>query len=652
MYKLIKVISILVYLYTLLFAKEPQVFNREIIAFHPKVGYILNFFQSDFSQFPPIVDCGNFNNGFGTGIAPSLSVEIPVIKYSHISIGLGYFNRSGFFRRNDENSIRDMVNPPYNVIPVQLENTVEAKLEYLEMQVDFRTILVEKLINGPLRGYSGIRAGYSYKDYIYQTETITSPTEAVFVIDENTLSKKRNIAEGNIYNIYKLTFGVTAGIENLLYIGRGNYLSQAISFDYFLNPVAKDVAWNYYGVRFDLGLRYNFRKSIDRIAPLQPPSPVLPEPTDKEPIAKAKAPELDIQILNPQFRILTGNELLATLPLVNAVFFDNGSSSIPQKYKTDSIGIPEFFIGNAVDVHSWVLPRIAAIVNKNPAALITIEGATSGKYEIGGISLAMKRADAVKKILIKLGVSAIRIKVKANLKPRFESNEAFEAGYTENQRADIIIKNAPLQEYVALQKFAELTGKYQVKTDFRNTTPDSGYIFLNTKIPAKSVKLDESGNISEILLEKFRINPDMENLEIKASINYMECEKSDSLVLPVSSIPREMIDLDLSKFIAVIRFDYNSSVLSDDNKGLLRQMAEFLPRGSTITISGSTDALGTEERNTILAKERADNTLNYIKSVSDGKFSFDWQTDNNDKFIELTPEGRFLNRNIKVRVRK
>jgi len=107
--------------------------------------------------------------------------------------------------------------------------------------------------------------------------------------------------------------------------------------------------------------------------------------------------------------------------------------------------------------------------------------------------------------------------------------------------------------------------------------------------------------------------------------------------------------LNLNNFLAILRFDYNSSMLSDENKELLRQMLEKLPEGVTIQILGSADELGTAQRNAILARERAENTMNYIKSISKKKINIEIGT-SNEKFPEDTPQGRFLNRSIRIKI--
>jgi outer membrane protein OmpA-like peptidoglycan-associated protein len=99
-----------------------------------------------------------------------------------------------------------------------------------------------------------------------------------------------------------------------------------------------------------------------------------------------------------------------------------------------------------------------------------------------------------------------------------------------------------------------------------------------------------------------------------------------------------------------LRFDYNSSVLSDDNKDLLRQLLRALPQGSTISLLGSADALGDETSNLELSSKRAAVTESFVRSVAGEKFVLETAV-SQTKVDETLPEGRFLNRSIRIRVR-
>ena len=113
---------------------------------------------------------------------------------------------------------------------------------------------------------------------------------------------------------------------------------------------------------------------------------------------------------------------------------------------------------------------------------------------------------------------------------------------------------------------------------------------------------------------------------------------------------RTSIASKLDNFEAVLMFDYDKSYLTESNRDLLRQLTEILPEGSSIIIYGSADAMGSTVRNIQLEKERADNTEDYIRSVSGEKFKIEATTEEG-KFSEETPQGRFLSRSIRIRLR-
>jgi outer membrane protein OmpA-like peptidoglycan-associated protein len=121
-------------------------------------------------------------------------------------------------------------------------------------------------------------------------------------------------------------------------------------------------------------------------------------------------------------------------------------------------------------------------------------------------------------------------------------------------------------------------------------------------------------------------------------------------MIPAERLTRRRIALSTEGFEAVLRFDYNSAELLDDVKTLLRQLAEQLPEGATIVIEGSADILGSQERNRQLSGNRAANTEAYIRTITTKNFTF-VTSSQASPFSDATPQGRFLNRNIRIRVR-
>jgi outer membrane protein OmpA-like peptidoglycan-associated protein len=554
----------------------------------------------------------------------------------------GYVDRRGSFSIETILPVRDDINSG-NVEYVTTENKLSADLGYIEIQPDIRYLLSDRFINGPLRFVFAPRITFPVNSSFLQTEKIISPDNATFKFNGR---KEREIALGKIETITPFNYGISLGFENMLDIGRGNFITQQILFDYNFPNVTEDVNWKTFGFRFIAGLRYSIQKTEKE--PITPPILPLPLPDTTSIITKKQdtvVPFIDIEITGIDAYIYKGSYLMATLPLVNAIFFPINLADLPPKYILSSFKLPSFIEGDAINLHRYVIPRIVKIMEKNPDSKLLIAGATSGKEnEQDGLKLAKERADTVLSAFLKSGLSEKRMRTTASIYPRFPSNQDYEKGAVENQRVDLFVEKAPLQEYVSLLKFVEIRGNVKINLVSKELKENQKIIintsFYDTTIVATK---NDSFNIP-IRIPYFDITGKT-SLDVKATAGLIE--DNDNLEIKPSMLPVKEVEIDLSKFEAILRFDYNSSNLSEDNKGLLKQMTEILPKGTTVIIFGSADALGTEERNKQLEFERAKVTKDFIQSISKDKFIFITDV-NKSKFPENTEEGRLLNRSMKI----
>ena len=641
-------ISLLILSVSFLAAEENDTFpqKNEIIAFHPRIGYNFNFYSGEFESFQGAVDCGLFQDGSGAGLSYSLYAETLIYDDLHFSLGIGYFDRSGELTVSNSFPARDDVQTG-GIVEVNADNTVFATLNYLSIMPEIRYTAIPNFISGPLRFFGGMTFAIPLATSFEQKEKILSPSNAVF---KHNNRQERLIASGDINSISSLIIGLHIGIENMLKAGKSSHFTQQFAFDFFLNDICDDVTWKMFGIRLELGYRFGINKE-ERL-PMPPPSLPLPLPDDipeTENIVKAEEKiyeHIDFSIKRIDAKLYTGNELLSTLPLVNALFFEQKSSDIPSSYILDANNTPSFFRGDAVNVQRYVIPRIAAIMKKNPKAKLLLYGGTSGKSdEPAGGDLAKKRTSNVREAFINAGVASKRIKLKHNVFPSIKSNQDYDLGRIENQRVDIFLENASLQEYVNIEKYAEAVGKMklEIKSDdlIANENIEIYSEIADTTIICKSAGLYDLRFIT-------RGNDD-NLINFSPVLSYKDTTFQRDTTIRMSDLESISVDLNLNNFEAVIRFDYNSSRLNSSNKALLKQMTEAIPKGVKIIIYGSTDALGPESYNKKLAVHRAAATEKYIKEISKGKFRIVTKTQT-DKFDETTAAGRFLNRSILVKL--
>ncbi|MFC2132071.1 OmpA family protein, partial [Bacteroidota bacterium] len=625
------------------FPADPAIAQyTEIMAIHPKAGAGYNIYKSSFVNFQGSIDCGLFESGSGFGYSAGLFTEKEILNGAYIGLGLSYVDRGGILIIENPLPFREIEDFESN--NVKLENQLSADISFFEINPEFRYTLFDDFINGPFRIFAGFRLAFPVNRSFSQKEVIVSPDDQVF---DSTNSRERLIAEGDITSIQSLHYGFSAGIENLLKIGKHTHFTQQLIFDYNLNDVCKDINWTVYALRLELGIRFGIMEENELI---------IPEIPEIDTVKTLKVdtlvlePFLSIQFTDekPDLYISSGDELLATLPLVNAVFFNTNSSDIPDNYLQKDTMMPSFFYGDAVKKRKYVLLKIADIVKKNPNAKIIIIGSTSGlENEAEGLELARKRADNVKNVFKGLGISENLISTSYNILPQSPSNPDFEEGVLENQRADILIQNAPLQEYVGFQKFAEANGLIKIQIDFENL-PEINEVILEPFFYDTMIVCSKPG-IYTIPVKK-RIDINKNSFRLSAEVSYRNIIKNADTAFTVKDFNTIQKELLLENFRAVLRFDYNSAVLSTENKELLNQLISKIPKNAEIIIKGSADALGTEQQNIELANQRAKVAEDYINKITNSGLKIEIEN-KFVKFPEQTPEGRFFNRAISIEIK-
>jgi OOP family OmpA-OmpF porin len=133
-------------------------------------------------------------------------------------------------------------------------------------------------------------------------------------------------------------------------------------------------------------------------------------------------------------------------------------------------------------------------------------------------------------------------------------------------------------------------------------------------------------------------------------VNHYDKFAKDSLNLILKELRQNPIDVNYNNFKTILTFDFASAELRNENKELLSQLVSQLPNNLTIIIKGSADALGTEAKNLQLSDQRASAVKDYINKISGNKLNVIIEK-GFDKFIEITPEGRFLNRAISIEIK-
>ncbi|MCX7936259.1 MAG: OmpA family protein [Chlorobi bacterium] len=629
-------------------SQQPLPLERELLGLSIRGIWTNLQHYPQFSSLPGTIDCGQYIKGNGTWLAGALSLEYPLHPQLAIGLSAAYIPRGGRLLTQDD-SEPAFDSTTGNVVDVVTENSLDVRLAYLEFTPTIWWIPFS-LGRSTFRVDGGIRIGIPIHGSLQQERRILSPENAVFI---STQQRTINWTGGfqTIQGLTRPIIGASVGLEHLLPIGSRIHLLQRVGYDYIFTPPVEKVSWTIGGVRLELGVRISLEKSEEKPAIPSQPVPVLPPDTLKPPIPELSplpSPTVALSLLRFEGRIDEGTELVATTPLVNAVFFDQNSAEIPSRYAknpTDTISTDD-----PVLAHRNILLVVASILRRSPQASVVLEGACAGDYEGNDTLLARRRAEAVAYALQNLGVEPSRIRIRSTRLPRIPSNMDYPEGRAENQRVDITIAGAPILEYVSKQTFANLAGVVYYRIE--GTAIDD--VEIPVRITGSDVQtVNGPGEYAASVL--VRLDPERRvssfPLVGEAEVAGTGIRSRDSLVVALDQLPRRRVELATNRFEAILRFDYNSSQLSMENRELLQQLIERISPGTTIEIGGSADILGDVARNRKLAEERARATEEFLRSQAGSKNITIVARGIERRFRDDTPEGRFLNRSIRVTLR-
>jgi outer membrane protein OmpA-like peptidoglycan-associated protein len=608
--------------------------RREIFSVTLSGGLAVTTHSSDLQQTPQILDCGPLASG--TDVLPFADILILAPLSSSLSLGgsVGFFPRSVSFTRTNEYPTRS-ANGTEQTLTTQMD--VAASLSYLEINPVIAFPLFSKGEGLSVQATVGPRFALPITSRFRQTEAVVSPSNGFLVVGGQRTTE-RVIADEPFTSRASLLVGATAAARAVLPLSSRVSFVPNVAFDWFGSSVLTDAAWSMISIRGGFGIQY----TVLSPASTPPPPPPPPPPVAPPPPVRVQPPVLAIGGIDFDGEVRIGNTLVATAPILNAVFFDSASATIPASYAVERTG--RVISPDPVEAHNAVLVRIADVLASNPQGRVQIVGATSGQAtEPEGLALAQRRAAAVRDALVRLGVAENRITTSASILPRVPSNQDFAEGRAENRRVDINVTDAPLQEWVSSTQYAELHGEVLVKVN--STTNGDVSVFVDTE----RTSIERGGTAARVpILRRLAQQQSVASFAIRVQSEGLE--HSRDTTISVARLPRKEVELRTDEFDAVLRFDYNSSSLSSDVKALLAQLAQRLPAGRTIVVNGSTDILGTDQRNKELTEQRARVTQQFLQELVGGRNPIVVETTTR-RFSDATPQGRFLNRSIRITTR-
>jgi outer membrane protein OmpA-like peptidoglycan-associated protein len=383
--------------------------------------------------------------------------------------------------------------------------------------------------------------------------------------------------------------------------------------------------------------------------------------------------ESDGRIINkPIFKIdlNTSNKYEALLPYV---FYEEGSDIIPDRYyklnnsQVANFTIDQLWYKSTINIYHDILNIIGKRLTMYPKSVLTIQGnnANTG-IEKENTELSRRRAENVKQYLQDIwGIKENRLIIKAGNLPKAKSLPIDDPETAqENRRVEFssndyrVIEPLDLKNTVATSNPPKVRFNVQGAADFgvASYTIDAiqagfnGNSFNQTETSSLPNTIDWEIAKNQALTPKLAkpVSCSLTIIDKKGNSKMVGTDQMDIDLITIERKIKEHINGYEVDSFSLILFDFNKSDVEDENKKIIAAIQKRVKKGSEISVTGTTDRIGSEEYNTRLSQERANavkTAINRKGSVSIGKGEQGLRFDND------LPEGRFYCRTVNVVVR-
>jgi outer membrane protein OmpA-like peptidoglycan-associated protein len=575
-----------------------------------------------------------FHKGFGIKPYGSVLVEYRPAGIWGIMLNVGYDGRGGKF--NDV------------VAPCNCDATLHTDAAYVAVEPSLRLAVP----SSKLYFFAGPRLAFNIQNDFSYTQVKQPNTNGELT------SMRKTLISGQVGVGYEIPLAAANNPNKI-------NLSPFVSYQPYFGQAPRSIeSWQVTTVRAGIALK--FGKGRKAVMPTAASAPLTPMVVDVTFTVRApKAVPLKRQVSE-------------TLPLLNAVFFDEGTNTIPSRYVTLSKGQADSFkeeqlqeeqtitmsgrSARQLNVYHNILNILGDRMRANPGTTISLTGAPAGDGKVMAESIKMYLTSA-------FGIDGSRIitldrKKPANPSEQPGANKELVLLRAEDRRVDIASTSPAL--------LMEVGGGMMrpVHINDVQTDPLDSYVILNVD-GAKKQFNNWSINVTDDRGVSQHYGPFTNDQESVSGItmignnpegNYkitMTGEtKNGTFVTKESTIHLIRQDATIQKgFRYSVVFDFDKAIgIASYNKLLTDVVSPLILDGSTVIIHGHTDIIGEDEYNQKLSDSRAQQTQKVLESslLAAGKNNVKFETlgfgedVNHSPFENLLPEERFYNRTVVI----
>ncbi len=579
-----------------------------------------------------------FHKGFGVRPYGSVLVEFRPVGIWGIMLNVAYDGRGGKF---------DDVIAPCNCLATLHTNT-----SYVAIEPSLRLAVPAS----NLYFFAGPRIAFNITNDFAYTQVNQLNTNA-------QLSNMRHtLVSGQVGMGYEIPLSSVNNVNKV-------DLSPFISYQPYFGQAPRNIeSWSMTTVRAGIALKFGKGHKM-AVASTPPPAIIVVAPPVMADVTFTVRAPLTVPLKR---------QVSETLPLLDAVFFDDGSNSIPSRYvlltKDQAAGFKEVQLqeeqsitmngrsARQLNVYHNILNILGDRMRANPGTTIMLSGAPAAD----GRSMA----EAIKQyIVVTFGIDGSRITTQARNKPvnpseHIGGNKELALLRAEDRRVDI--------ESSSPELLVEVGGGMMrpVRINAMQVNPLDSYVILNVdgakkQLKSWSVNITDDKGVTQHYGPFTNDNESVSGVTIVGNspegdykITMTGEANNGTTVTKESTVHLIRQDVTIQKgfrYSVVFNFDKANSIASY-NKLLTDVVSPLIADGSTVIVHGHTDITGEVDYNQKLSDSRAQETQKILETslTASGKNNIKFETlgfgedPDHSPFENNLPEERFYNRTVVI----
>jgi len=624
-------------------------------------------------------ECGFFSDGTSTTSSLGLSLLLPSFISNRFSLQIG--GGAFYASRRLEGQPVDGV-PIYDSVAMQ---RIELERAYY---LDARTVgaYIDLLARyEPFDRFSiglGPTLGWQIATEYTQTDNILGPGDNTFPDGQSSHPMYEGIER---FTPNPLILGSTLRLSYALPFAGRALLVPELTVHADLTSLVRDAAWRSYSVGGNITLLFDVTPAPPPAPPPFMATPLEPQRIDSSalprmPALAARIAMFGVDEENRPLPVTTVHvsELLHQqhAPLVPALFFDEGSSQIPERYtrlsrvQADTFLIADLAGLNVFEIQHQLLDVVGYRLRANPAARITLVG-TGSKDEPA--ELRRGRAVRVGAYLQEVwGIASSRISLSEGQGAMQRSSEVTEDGRGDNRRVEISSNDENLLGPVITERMIRTFDPplIRLKPWYQAEAGVKGWTLAITQRGNLVARYssDDAGKADPNMMWRLdytaidsALAPLVAELMVEDSAGGRVTARSE---LPMTLARRlKVVDGRVDQngerqqiAYSLLAFDYNLAGLGRQAELTIDEVAEVVAEGASISITGYTDRIGEEQHNIDLSRQRAEAAEAALrarlqrKGVRNVHFTVTGGGVETARFANDLPEGRVLSRGVNILV--